>query len=150
MNLHGRSALALLAASIVAAGCGAERAVDPDPATIQIIERPEPSVASPAPERRAVPRRRARPGKTRAGTYTLQPRVRTPAAPAAPVAARTTEPVPARSTSRRKGSSAAFRRAHLRALRAHCRTRPADDPRCTGSEVDERVAFAAFDAEPAR
>lgn len=34
-----------------------------------------------------------------------------------------------------------FRVSQLKALRAHCATRPKDDPRCDGARVNERVAF---------
>ena len=152
MSMHGRSALAVLAVSLVAAGCGSERATDGEPVAMQIAERTATTTAPTAPttERRSTAPRPTRPGPTRAGTFKAQRRVK----PTAPPAARAVTGRPAAvvnpSASRRKGTTAAFRQAHLRALRAHCRLRPADDPRCIGAEVDERVAFAAFDAEPTR
>lgn len=145
--MHGRAALSVLAVSLLAAGCGAERPAEP--ATIQIIDQ-APAGARPATiaDRKTVPSvRRARAGKVRTGTFRAPARLKTPA----PSGARhESSPTPAPPASRRKGAAAEFRRDHLRALRVHCRTRPVDDPRCAGTEVDERVALAAFETQPER
>lgn len=133
--MQGRTALAALLASAALSACGQEAKVAPARIEITAAVQPPPAIAP------AVAAAPAKPGKVRSGTLKTRPSV---AAPRAATPATTgAKPVPV-GRPKRTGARR-FRAAQLRALRAHCATRPPDDPRCVGGRVDERVAFAPFE-----
>jgi hypothetical protein len=141
-DMQGRTALAGLVASVALAGCGAQ--APPQAASIEIVKAPAatataaPVAAAPAASQKPrTPRRRV--GRMRSGTYKTAPLV------AAPAVKGTVVPVRAAKRRRTKPDYARFRAAQLEVLRTHCATRPKDDPRCDGTRVNERVAFAAFE-----
>lgn len=136
-TMHGRTALALILGSLALAGCGAEPKVQP--ASIKMTESP-PAAEAVTPPKDPLPAAKARVGGSRSGTFKSEPIVEAPPSRPAAVPVRRV-----RSPRRTKRSYARFRESQLRVLRAHCATRPEDDPRCIGDRVDERVAFAAFE-----
>lgn len=114
--MHGRIGWILGAA--VLAGCGAQERAPSQPAPIAIVEEGS---------------------STRSGSFTTAAVVSVPpqpvaGAPQGKVAARSPRP-----------NARRYRAAQVRALRAHCAMRPKDDPRCDGTRVVERVAFAGMD-----
>lgn len=146
MSKHGRTALAAVLAMGALAGCGA---AEPEiqPASIRIGQPAAPPAVTapvevPVPVKRA---KRQRVGRVKQGTFTTTPAVSVPPAPElAPIG-----PAPRAKRVTKRASYSSFRSSQLRVLRAYCATRPEADPRCNGTRVDERVAFAAFE-EPKR
>lgn len=132
--MQGRTALAALLLSAALSACGQE--AGPAPARIEITSGPAVAAATAAPAA-APPARR---GRVRTGTLRTRPKVPKPQAASTPASTPRVPAANARPTSARR-----FRATQLRALRAYCATRPADDPRCVDGRVDERVAFAAFE-----
>jgi hypothetical protein len=144
VSKHGRTALAAILATVALAGCGS---AEPEiqPASIHLSQpAAAPIVAVPieAPK----PAKRRRVGRVKQGTF------KTPVAVSIPPARQLAPPItPAPRAKRvsKRASYASFRTSQLRVLRAQCATRPKGDPRCNGTRVNERVAFAAFE-EPKR
>jgi hypothetical protein len=131
--MQGRRALAAILVSAGLTGCGAQAEVEP--ASIEIVREPVASIV-PAPSRRATAPPRV--GRTKRGTFRAAPTMRVPSRSPVPPASRPTK-------RRKRADYARFRAGQLEVLRAHCATRPKNDPRCKGTEVDERVAFAPFE-----
>ncbi len=136
--MHGRrAAAAMLAAAAAFGGCGGDARIEP--VKIEVVEA---RAAVDAPPRAS---RKARPGRAKNGTLRTRQLVPAPA-PASPTVPPAAEPAP-RSRPAKPSSPQRFRAVQLEVLRAHCATRPANDPRCDGARVNERVAFAAFEAQ---
>ncbi len=129
--MHGRRALAAILVSAALAGCGTEAQVEP--ARIEIKQEPAAKPAQPGPGA-ARPRTRKRVGRTVSGTFRTAPAAHAPVTPRG------------RPKRARRPDYARFRAGQLEVLRAHCASRPANEPRCNGTQVDERVAFAPFEA----
>ena len=126
--LHLVGVIAVLVA-VPLSGCGQQAGA----ATAE-IEITQAGAAQPPEATSAAP---AADSHVRTGTRRTPSLVTAPAAPeaaTAPAAA-----VPTRRKPRR------YRRSQMQVLRAHCATRPADDPRCRDGRVVERVAFAALE-----
>jgi hypothetical protein len=123
--------IALVLGAALLAGCGGERPGSvPAPPPIEIVE------AAPAPT--AEPEAQ----EARSGSFKTAPMVSAPSVPvaAAPAVAPVKKPA-----GKPRWSYRRFRDGQLKALRAYCATRPKEEPRCDGTRVNERVAFAGMD-----